>query len=48
MYDIIFISHDNPNADKNFSLLKKRFPMAKRVQSTAGIYQAESFPCFTD
>jgi len=40
MYDIIFISYNEPNADDNFSLLKKRYPMVKRVHGIKGIHQA--------
>lgn len=31
MYDIVFISYNEPDADKNFATLKARFPLAKRV-----------------
>lgn len=40
MYDIIFISYQEPNADKNYKNLKNRFPMAKRVHGVKGIHQA--------
>jgi len=40
MYDIVFISYQEPNADENFSKLKKRFPLAKRVHGVKGIHQA--------
>lgn len=40
MYDIIFISYNEPNAEKNYSLLKDRFPLAKRVNGIKGIHQA--------
>jgi len=33
MYDIVFISSDRANADKNWKILKKRFPTAKFAQS---------------
>jgi hypothetical protein len=39
-YDIVFISYNEPNADKNFENLKKRFPRAKRVHKVKGIHQA--------
>jgi len=39
-YDIVFISYNEPNADKNFENLKKRFPRAKRVHGVKGIHQA--------
>lgn len=50
MYDIIFISYDEPTADKNYSLLKERFPMAKRMHGVKGIHQAHikaAKKCFT-
>ena len=40
MYDIIFISYDEPTADVNFASLKQRFPLAKRVNGITGIHQA--------
>jgi len=40
MYDIIFISYDEENADENFASLKERFPLAKRVHGVKGIHQA--------
>jgi hypothetical protein len=40
MYDIIFISYQEPNADKNWKILKNRFPMAKRINGIKGIHQA--------
>jgi galactitol-specific phosphotransferase system IIB component len=40
MLDIIFISYDEPNADRNFNILKKRFPHAKRVHDVKGIANA--------
>lgn len=40
MYDIIFVSYNEPNADKNYSALKSRFPTAKRVDGVKGIHQA--------
>jgi len=40
MYDIVFISYQEPNADKNYSKLKERFPMTKRVHGVKGIHQA--------
>lgn len=38
--DIIFISYDEPNADKNWQALKSRFPHAKRVHGVKGIANA--------
>jgi hypothetical protein len=40
LYDIVFISYNEPNADENFSKLTKRFPRAKRVHGVKGIHQA--------
>lgn len=50
MYDIIFISYKEPNADENFELLKKKYPLAKRVDGVKGIHQAHiaaAKKCFT-
>ena len=40
MFDIIFISYNEVNADKNFIRLKERFPLAKHVKGVEGIHQA--------
>lgn len=40
MYDIIFISYSEPNADENFANLKTRFPRVQRVHGIKGIHQA--------
>ena len=40
MYDIIFISYNEPDADDNYQNLKERFPLAKRVHGVKGIHQA--------
>ena len=40
LYDIVFISYNEPNADENFVKLIKRFPRAKRVHGVKGIHQA--------
>jgi hypothetical protein len=40
MYDIIFICYKESNAEKNFSILKKRFPLAKKIEGVKGIHQA--------
>ena len=40
MYDIIFISYNESNAEENFAILKKRFPLSKRVDGVKGIHQA--------
>ena len=50
MYDIVFISYQEPNADENYAALKSRFPMAKRVHGVKGIHQAHikaAKKCFT-
>ena len=50
MYDIVFISYNESNADKNYAVLKSRFPMAKRVHGVKGIHQAHikaAKKCFT-
>jgi hypothetical protein len=40
MYDIVFISYNEPDADDNFASLKERFPLVKRVNGVKGIHQA--------
>lgn len=40
MYDIVFISYNELNADANFSKLQERFPLAKRVSGITGIHNA--------
>ena len=50
MYDIVFISYNELNADKNWELLKSRFPSAKKVDGVKGIHQAHikaAKKCFT-
>ncbi len=50
MYDIVFISYEEPNADEVYAELKARFPMAKRVHGVKGIHQAHiaaAKKCFT-
>lgn len=50
MYDIIFISYNEPNADNNYAALRHRFPMAKRVHGVKGIHHAHvkaAKKCFT-
>jgi len=50
MYDILFISYGEPNAEKNWNLLKSRYPAAKRVDGVKGIHQAHikaAKRCFT-
>jgi len=40
MYDIVFISYNEPNADENFARLKECFPLVKRVNGVSGIHNA--------
>jgi hypothetical protein len=40
MYDIIFISYKEPNAEENWKSLKERFPTAQRVHGVKGIHLA--------
>ena len=40
VYDIIFISYNEPNADENWLNLLNRFPSAKRVHGIKGIHNA--------
>lgn len=50
MYDIVFISYQEPNADENWNNLIERFPTAKRVHGVKGIHQAHiaaAKKCFT-
>lgn len=50
MYDIVFISYQEPNAEENWQDLKTRFPRAKRVDGIKGIHQAHieaAKRCFT-
>ena len=39
-YDIVMITYNEKNANKNFNDLKNRFPRAKRVDGVTGIHQA--------
>lgn len=39
-YEIIFISYNEPNADKNYEHLKSRFSNVKRIHGIKGIHQA--------
>jgi len=50
MYDIVFISYNEPQADENWNSLKDRFPRAKRVDGVKGIHYAHiaaAKKCFT-
>lgn len=40
LYDIVFISYNEPNADETYEKLKSKFPRAKRVHGVKGIHQA--------
>lgn len=40
MYDIFFISYNEPNADQNYAVLKQRFPLTQRIHGVKGIQQA--------
>lgn len=51
MYDIVFISYQEPNADDNWNRLKSRFPLARRIHGVKGIHQAHisaAKSCFTN
>jgi hypothetical protein len=51
MYDIVFISYQEINADENFARLVARFPFVRRVHGVKGIHQAHiaaAKQCFTD
>jgi hypothetical protein len=39
-YDMVFISYQEPNADKNYKKVLERFPNCKRVHGVKGIHQA--------
>jgi len=39
-YDIVMITYNEPNADKNYDALKEKFPRAKRVDGVKGIPNA--------
>jgi hypothetical protein len=50
MYDIVFISYNETNADDRYTSLKHQYPMAKRVHGIKGIHQAHiaaAKKCFT-
>lgn len=40
MYDMVFISYNEPNADIHYNKLKIRFPLTKRVHGIKGIHNA--------
>ena len=35
--DLVFLSYDEPNAERNYADLKKKFPWAKRVHGVKGL-----------
>jgi hypothetical protein len=39
-YDVVFISFNEPNADKNYELVKQKAPKAKRLNGVVGIHNA--------
>ena len=40
LYDVVFISYNEPNADENYNRLLVKCPRAKRVHGVKGIHQA--------
>jgi len=40
LYDIVFISYQEPDADNNYKQLLERFPRAKRIHGVKGIHRA--------
>jgi hypothetical protein len=40
VFDIVFISYNEPNAEENLFKLKERFPLVKHVHGVTGIHQA--------
>ena len=40
LYDVVFISYNEPNADENYDRLLVKCPRAKRVHGVKGIHQA--------
>ncbi len=42
VYDIIFISYGESNAEENYQRVKTRFPLVKRVKDITGIHQAHT------
>lgn len=40
LFDIVFISYQEPNADENWNNLVTRYPYAKRLHGVKGIHQA--------
>jgi len=40
LYDIVFISYNEPNAEENWKKLKESFPRAQRIHGVKGIHNA--------
>jgi hypothetical protein len=40
VFEIVFISYNEPSAEENFQQLKERFPLVKHVRGVKGIHQA--------
>jgi hypothetical protein len=40
MFDIVFISYNEPNAEENLNRLRERFPLVKHVNGVKGIHRA--------
>jgi hypothetical protein len=40
VFDIVFISYNETNAEENLARLKERFPLVKHVKGVTGIHQA--------
>ena len=40
VFDIVFISYNEPNADANWNKLRNRFHYARRIQGVTGIHKA--------
>jgi hypothetical protein len=40
MYDIVFISFEEPNAEQNWQNLRSRYPNAKRLHGVKGLHRA--------
>lgn len=40
MFDIVFLSYNEPNANENWQSLKSRFPYARRLHGVKGIHRA--------
>ena len=40
LFDIFFISYQEPNADTNWESLRDRFPYARRLHGVTGLHKA--------